>query len=169
MRYRVDYRSGDKDLTSSLRKARRLADASRSGAEVFDLESMRRRGDTALSEEDVVYASLGRGEPTEGEAEYAAMAAEVDADQELRKWRAAEPGDTRFVVTHLEDETLVVGYDDKGDEVSRDRFQLATDAGAFIQGFREHQAMVAEADKLGVHPFELAMEREYEREQGERW
>jgi hypothetical protein len=79
-------------------------------------------------------------------------------------------GDTRFELIQLEDCTIVVGYDgDTENEVSRDWFDVRSDAYDFIQGFREHEAMVAEADELGVHPFELAMEREYEREQEERY
>lgn len=79
-------------------------------------------------------------------------------------------GDTRFELFQLEDCTIVVGYEgDTENEVSRDWFDVRSDAYDFIQGFREHEAMVAEADELGVHPLELAMEREYEREQGERY
>lgn len=66
MRYRIDYLSGDCDLTDSLAQAKKWADESRCGAEVFDMELARKRDDFSVSEEDVVYTSRGKGETMEG-------------------------------------------------------------------------------------------------------
>lgn len=166
MRYRIDYYSGDKDLADTLAEARRLADQSLHGAEVFDLESMERRGDFALSEEDVVYHSEGQGVPTEWEAE-AAAAREDERRQAAERRQPAEPGDMRFEVGERDEDgnQVVLMIDDRGDVVER-HYMRYDQVGDFVASFREHQAVVERAEREGRHPLELLDEMEDERERG---
>lgn len=88
--------------------------------------------------------------------------------------RPADPGDIRFEVTPLADPELgathlVLTIDDRGEVIARDITDLPYE---LVEAAREAQARRAEADRLGVHPLELAFEPfgpEWQREQAERW
>lgn len=96
----------------------------------------------------------------------------------------ADPGDVRFelVDPSYDEETgepmfneelpyglLVV--DDQGEIVQRHAFATSWERSSMVLAHREHQSLVEEADRLGVHPLEIAFAPfgpECEREQEER-
>lgn len=85
------------------------------------------------------------------------------------RYTPAELGSFAFEVGEPDDEgyVLVQTINDQGTVSARDVLHYA-EVGGFIAAAREAEDVRAEAAASGRHPFEVAMLREAEREQGER-
>lgn len=108
----------------------------------------------------------------------------IEREQARRAGRIhepADPGDVRFELLDPDydpetgqpwfNEEAPYGLlmiDDQGEVIEQHAFQTSWERSSMIAAHREHQSRVAEADRLGVHPLELALEREWELEQEER-
>lgn len=96
----------------------------------------------------------------------------------------ADPGDVRFELVDpsydeetgepMFDEEMPYGLlmiDDQGEVVQRHAFRTSWERGSMIEAHREHQDLVEEAERRGVHPLEITLAPfgpEWEREQEER-
>lgn len=97
---------------------------------------------------------------------------EVLRREETLGRKPADPGDVRFEHGTLDDGSgWLHMIDDRGEIVETHFFDRAQDMWPMVEAHREAQARHEEADRLGVHPLELAFAPfgpEWQREQEER-